>query len=223
MPMPISLSLNVHPKSQLMANEHAPGHQVFSRTIQAYLAVIARMAADPLRDRLGVVCDGNGSIIPFFNETYRLTPHAVTDSLGCRPSHAVSVILCQYLLRCPSQEPAGKELLTYRDFRDAAPYAAAFKATVEEPLARMFSGRLPDLRQACLDLGGREVEVGVACDYAVRFLALPKISITLLFNDRDEEFAAQCTMLFQRLATGYLDPESLALTGHHLSELLSGA
>jgi hypothetical protein len=41
--------------------------------------------------------------------------------------------------------------------------------------------------------------------------ALPRISLLLLFNDGDEEFPAKCTVLFQRHAEYYLDPECLAI------------
>ena len=49
-------------------------------------------------------------------------------------------------------------------------------------------------------------------DFAMEFRLLPKIEILLLFNDRDDEFPATCSMLFQRQAEHYLDPESLIMT-----------
>jgi hypothetical protein len=57
----------------------------------------------------------------------------------------------------------------------------------------------------------------------VRFEALPRVSLLLLFNDRDDEFPAGCTVLFNRQAESYLDPESLAMTGGLLSRRLNNA
>lgn len=193
---------------------------VFTRAIEGYLRSISAMGDPPFRSLLGVSGERSGLLIPFFGRFYRLTPHAVTDGLGRRPPHAVSVVLCRYLLGCPGHEPAGSDLVTFKDFRDAAPYAATFTGTVEQPIAGRFSGRLPDLRQACRRLGGRKAETGVDCDHAWRFRALPKIPLILLFNDRDDDFSARCTLLFERRASGYLDPESLALIGHRLLYLL---
>ena len=44
--------------------------------------------------------------------------------------------------------------------------------------------------------------------------------VLLLFNDTDEEFAAQSTVLFERRAEKYLDAECLAMVGMLLYEYL---
>jgi hypothetical protein len=52
---------------------------------------------------------------------------------------------------------------------------------------------------------------------------LPKIPVLLLFDDADEEFPAQCKVLFERRAEHYLDPECLAILGMLLSDFLNKA
>jgi hypothetical protein len=47
----------------------------------------------------------------------------------------------------------------------------------------------------------------------MQFTALPKIPVLMLFNDADEEFHAQCAVLFERRAENYLDMECLAMVG----------
>jgi hypothetical protein len=37
----------------------------------------------------------------------------------------------------------------------------------------------------------------------------------LLFNDKDDEFPAQCSVLFERRAQKFLDMECLAMVGTH--------
>ncbi len=54
----------------------------------------------------------------------------------------------------------------------------------------------------------------------MQFDALPKIPVLLLFNDGDDEFPAQCSVLFERRAENYLDMECLAMAGMLLSEYL---
>jgi dienelactone hydrolase len=54
----------------------------------------------------------------------------------------------------------------------------------------------------------------------MRFDALPKIPILLLFNDADDEFPAQCLLLFERRAEKYLDMECLAILGWLLAGYL---
>jgi hypothetical protein len=45
----------------------------------------------------------------------------------------------------------------------------------------------------------------------------------ILFNDADEEFPAQCMVLFERRAENYLDMECLAMVGMLLFEQLKRA
>jgi hypothetical protein len=54
----------------------------------------------------------------------------------------------------------------------------------------------------------------------MQFNALPKIPVLLLFNDADEEFPAQCAVLFERRAENFLDMECLAMVGMLLFEYL---
>ena len=50
--------------------------------------------------------------------------------------------------------------------------------------------------------------------------ALPRIPLLLLFNDRDEEFPAQCSVLFEKRTEAYLDMECVAMVGMLLCEYL---
>ena len=132
----------------------------------------------------------------------------------------MSVILCKYLLMCPEIEPTESDWVTYKDFKDAAPFVGGFLNNAEKPIGRMFLGRLSDLRRLCGELSGRPPEVDISCDLALRFDALPKVPVLMLFNDRDEDFPDQCSLLFERRAEKYLDMECLAMTGWMLSEWL---
>ena len=84
-----------------------------------------------------------------------------------------------------------------------------------------FLGKLAELAEACRQTGGVSHEADMPYDLAMRFEALPRVSLLLLFNDRDDEFPAGCKMLFNRHAEAYLDPESLAMTGSMLAKRLN--
>ena len=56
----------------------------------------------------------------------------------------------------------------------------------------------------------------------MRVPALPRIPLLLLFNDADDEFAAQCAILFERRADRYLDMECLAIIGSLLADAWVG-
>ena len=159
----------------------------------------------------------DGYTIPFFSSTYTITTDSIIDADGKTASHAIAVILCKYLLLCPNLPSNDFSLVTYKDFKDANPYVGGFRNTAESPIAGYFENYLPKLEKRCLELGGHPFDTEVSCQLAFKFQALPKVPIILLFNDADEDFPAQATLLFQKNAASYLDMECLAMIASSLA------
>jgi len=196
---------------------------VFNKIIEDYLLQIATMDNTAnIGKILGVAIEAGQYRIPFFHKQFVISVDKIADELGPAPSHATSVILCKYILLCPERPDNDESLVTYKDFKDAAPYIGGFKNTAELPIARHFEGGLANLEKKCLELGGRPFQTEVACQFAFRFQALPRVPLFLLFNDADEDFEAQCTLLFQKSAACYLDMECIAMLGATLASWLQG-
>lgn len=198
-----------------------PRAPVFDKIINDYLLQIGALN-NPARigEVLGIATEAGQYRIPFFNQRFVVGTDRISDETGAEPKHATSVILCKYILLCPGQPDNDETLITYKDFKDAAPYIGGFKNTAERPIARHFEGGLANLERKCLELGGKPFQTEVACEFAFRFQALPRVPLFLLFNDADEEFAAQCTLLFQENAACYLDMECIAMVGATLASWL---
>ena len=194
--------------------------KVLDEIYEEYLAELSLLDLGAIQGRLGVEIDGDAALVPFYGVPYRVSPSGITDGRGARPSHSVSVVLCKYLLLSPDSEPTDTGWVTYREFKDAGPFVAGFAANAERPIGRLFSGRLPELERAAAAYSGHPSDMGVSCDLAVRFDALPRVPLAMLFNDRDEDFPAQCSLLFQKSAAKYLDMECLAIVGWALAEWL---
>jgi hypothetical protein len=194
---------------------------VFDEIYKQYLADVSTIDLRPTASRLGIDVEGDEAIVPFYGILHRVSARGVMDEQGKRPIHAVSVILCQYLLLCPSQEPpATGEWVKYHSYPDAAPYAGGFRNTAERPISKAFTGRLDDLKHACMVLGGQPGEAPFSCDLAVRFPVLPKVNLLMVFIDQDDEFPAECSILFEKHADAYLDMECLAMLGMVLATWL---
>jgi hypothetical protein len=204
-----------------------PPAAVFKETFRYYLDQVNRMAPAVLRDAesiLGVRQTKCGIIIPFFRRQYRVASDGVFDEDGRQSIFPVSVVLCRYLMMCPAHPVHdGEEWVSYKDFLDAAPFAGAFNVNTEQAVVRNFSGRVKELSRACRSLGGHDPHDGLAYDLAENILALPRIPLYLLFNDADDEFPAQCRILFERRAEKFLDMECLAILGWMLSDYLMQA
>ncbi len=197
---------------------------VFEKTYRDYLEQVGRIDLKKRAPRLGIEVTGNGvARIPFFGTLYRVSAGGVADPSGKKPTHAVCVALCRYLLLCPDEAPRQTGWVTFKDFRDAAPYAGAFTRNTEEGIARHFSGRLNELETAADTLGGYPPAMELSHDLTRVFDALPKMPVLLAFNDADDMFPAQSTVLFEQRAEAYLDMECLAIVGWLLYERLRQA
>jgi hypothetical protein len=194
---------------------------VFEKIYNDYLAEVAALDLTGKSELLGIRVDGNAIGIPFFNQCYTITKEKITDRKGNRPQHSISVILCKYLLLCPEIPGKEKELVTYKDFRDGAPYVLGFRNTAEKPISMAYSGNIDALETHCQALGGKPCDLGISCDLSYVFQALPEVPIYLVYNDEDEDFPADCSLLFEKRAAHYLDMECLAMIGMLLAQRLA--
>jgi len=197
---------------------------IFEETVRNYLAQVALIDLAGISETLGITIEPGGALIPFLGITYRVSSSGVFDDSGLEPIHAIRIVLCRYLLLAPPALPGqGEDWVSYKDFRDAAPFVNGFVNNSERAIARNFSGRLKQLREAAGRLGAVPPAMQLSYQFTGQIQALPQIPLLLLFNDEDEDFPAQCTLLFQRRAEKFLDMECLAIIGWLLSDFLSQA
>jgi hypothetical protein len=196
---------------------------VFEETYTNYLAQIGGLDFKKIADRLGAEMVGEELIIPVFGKPIRVSAAGISEPSGGRPNFSICVVLFKYLLLCPDHDPVGNDWVSFKDFKDSAPFAGAFFNYTEIPLAKYFSGRLKDLDAACRGIQGHPPAAAFFYDLCMQFTALPKIPVLMLFNDADEEFPAQCAVLFERRAENYLDMECLAMVGMQLFDWLKQA
>jgi hypothetical protein len=193
---------------------------IYEQTYKDYLSRIAELDFPFLADKLGMQLDGQHVIIPFFGKLYRISAKGIADPSGRQPHLSVSVILGKYLLMCPMIEPLAGNWMSFKDFKEAAPLIRAFYNTVTHPISQTFSGRLAEFEKAGEKIGGYSPADVFSYDLSMQFDALPKVPLLLLFNDKDDEFPAQCSVLFEKRAEKFLDMECLAMVGMLFFEYL---
>ena len=199
--------------------------EIFEKNYNDYCDRIAKVDFISVKDRLGSESDGDQMLIQFFNSNYRVSKNGITDASGSRPDYRVCVILAKYILLCPDKPYHDTEWVSFKDFKRASHFTNVnyFTSDTEQAIVKHFSGRLVEISKASQALGGFQHELEMSYDLSMQFDALPRISLLLLFNDVDEEFPAHCTVLFQKHAEFYLDPESLAMTSAFLAKSLKEA
>ncbi len=186
---------------------------VFEETYRYYLEQISRIDLEERARTLGAYFEQGRLEIAMFDNHYQVGPDGVFEQSGRKPNFAIRVVLARYVLQCPKIPPPEGDWVTYREFKDASPLVGYFTANTNKIIETTFAGNLPGLKEACVRLGGEESDLGPDCDLSVRFCALPRIPIGLTFNDREESFPAQATVLFRRSAEAFLDMECLCILG----------
>jgi hypothetical protein len=194
---------------------------IFQQIYQGYLKQLSQVDLQTIANRTGVEIEANSILVPLFNQLHKISPRGIVDPSGKEPPHAVKVVLCQYLLHAPAVEPEGEDWVSYKDFKDASPFVGGFQNNTEKAIAKDFVGRLEVLRRACVQLGGRDPGLNWGYQLSMKFDPLPRVPILLLFNDADEEFPAQCLLLFERRAEKFLDMESMAILTWLLTDYLN--
>jgi len=198
---------------------------VFEKNYNYYLDEIAKVDFGAVKDTLRCRVEGDHMVVPFFGREYRVSRCGITDAADRKPGYVVCVILAKYILRCPAWAAADDGWVSFKDFKTTSHFTNInyFASDTELAIVKGFSGRLAELGKACRQTGGVPHEADMPYDLSVRFEALPRVSLLLLFNDRDDEFPAGCKVLFNQHAETYLDPESLAMTGSFLAKQLHRA
>jgi len=227
------------PRIQPGSAQHHPGKierdkhmaeksPVFEKNHKYYLEQLAETDISSQEEKLGIQAEGDKALIRLFGKTYRVSQEGIFGPSGNKVGYTVSIILCKYLLHSQKTPTSNAEFQTssdwaaYRDFRDAAPLIT-YVGSIEKKLAEIFSGKLGDLENACERLRGTVPDTELSYDLVRKFEALPKLPVLLLFNDADEEFPAQCSVLFEKSAEIYLDMECVAMVAGLLSGYLCQA
>jgi hypothetical protein len=207
---------------------------VFEETAQDYLAQVAALVesgkmAQKAAD-LGVRCRAGEIRIRFLNQEFTVTLNGIFDADHQVPAFPLRVVLFRYLLHENTHSgTSGQDRFqncrwtAYKEFRDAAPLIHYFAHDAEGAVIRRFSGRLSELSEVCRILGGAPPDGLMPGDLAMRVPLLPRVPVCLVFHEKDAEFPAACSLLFEARAGHYLDMESLAILGVIFAERLAHA
>ena len=195
-------------------------NEEFTRTYQYYVEEIRRKDLFAVAAKLGLEYSARQIEIQLLQKSYRIGSDGIINEGGDRAGLDTCVILSKYILMCPDELPSQGHWTAYRDFKDTGPLTVYFRNEVEMKLIRSFTAKVPELETAARRLDGYPPDTDAAYSFKVQFDALPHLPILVLFNDADEEFPADCSILFRASAEKYLDGESLAILANRLVNVL---
>ena len=77
-----------------------------------------------------------------------------------------------------------------------------------EKYARAFSGKVEEVKQACICLGGKQTKRLAGADLTFEMPVLPDFSVLIQFWDGDEEFPTKILLLWDKVSLSYLHFET---------------
>ena len=191
--------------------------KIHEKTYKNYLLQLADVDLSARGEALDAKMSDRELVINFYGEPFTVSSAGVKNSAGQKANLAVSVVLCKYVLQAPENVPEDGEWITYREFRDSGPLLGFFNDNTKKTIERTFAGSILSLKKACERLGGIPYSYDKTYDLSMEITALPRIPVLLRFNDRDDEFPAQCSILFKQSAEKYLDMDCLTIVGTFLT------
>lgn len=156
--------------------------------------------------------DHNGSFftVPFLGEKYRIYfPNGeveYNDKDG-EVSLSIQVVLLHYLVHCGSRCIEGTKM-AFSELPSGSIYIGPFTNRAIKPLVSIFGNQPDKLVDAAKKLGGWTEAIG---DVAVTVPVFPKIPITFVLWEGDDEFPPSGNILFDSSAISHLPTEDYAL------------
>lgn len=117
------------------------------------------------------------------------------------------VCILHYLVHASDMLPAGR-YITFKELPNGSIYTGPFNNRAIRPLVSIFGSRPEMLVKAGEKLGGRRAGVG---DWAVTVDVFPKVPITFVIWEGDEEFPPSGNILYDATAPMHLETEDYAL------------
>ena len=166
---------------------------------------------------LAVLASNSGSrlakdhlLLPFFES--RLTVdfgRRLVLFAGRQADEATAILALHYLAGCGPEVPRGV-LVPFNQADGGTAYYEAFKRRTIDRVAKEFGEDPGSLIRAGGVLGGMDRELGAA---SIDIRAFPKVRLTLIVWEGDEEIPASANVLFDSVALDILDTEDLAVVG----------
>ena len=147
--------------------------------------------------------------VPYFDEiiTIHIPQFSFESSRNANVTLVTRIILLHYINNALGV-PLSGEKVAYGDLPSCMHYEPVFAKRVLKPLQNAFGYDKYTFLEAGLALGGKEEEYG---DSSFTLFAFPKVPITFILWEGDEEFPPSVKALFDPSITGYLPLEDIVV------------
>ena len=189
----------------------------------------ASMDQADLPDRIGgtrVDKSGGPALkLAYFDDHILIHAHDIERLDGIALTRWEKVFIYNHLAQGGCRVPSGT-WKGFEEFPNTVSKVKTMTKQVESPLVERFHGRLKDLVDSAVGIGGKDVgDEKSSADAALLFQPLPRVPVLLLFWDEDllDGFGATAKLLFDETISDHLDIESIVFLSERLRQMLCDA
>jgi len=177
------------------------------RRLQELFNEISRINFSDVAEGLGAVAEADFLKIRYMGKDVVVTSSEFKEELTIWDK----LLILMYIKNAGSSLLSGK-WVAFRDLKDGLIRAESFHEACEQYLARVFGKNSEGFLKRIAELGAKEVS-GFSAKHSLVIYPLPKIPFLVLLWPGDEEFEADCKILFDSTVTGFIDVEALLYLG----------
>jgi len=186
---------------------------------QAARALFLKWNQKELTKRPGIDVDENFIFVRFLEKQYSIDRHTGEVLLdGTSEPVDYNAVMVIYDLLCNSKPGAtlSGQWKTKENLSSGSNFAS-LDGSLFGPAAKFFSGKLPQLRDACAKVGGFDTK---KADVGFMFNVFPFLPLIFQFWDGDDEFDPRISFLFDSNTLDFVCFESAWYIAGHLLELI---
>ena len=189
----------------------------YAKIVQDNLKKLFENRPTDLADALPAQQNGDAFLFEAFGETCEIR----SDGIFLRDvqqTGVIGILISLYALNTKLETCLVEPLRAFKDFPNSMPYAGAFVTHTQQILVPYVEKIQVSTHRIIETLNGCESPSNVGGDFSFMVYPLPKVALSYIFYEADEDFPASVTCLYSNNAFSFLPIDALADVGEYTSK-----
>ena len=189
----------------------------YAKIVRDNLKKLYKNLPADLADALPAQQNGDAFLFEAFGETCEIRSDGIFLS-DVQQTGVIGILISLYALNTKLETCLIEPLKAFKDFPNSMPYAGAFVTHTQQILIPYVEKIQVSTHRIIETLNGCESPSNVGGDFSFMVYPLPKIALSYIFYEADEDFPASVTCLYSNNALSFLPIDGLADVGEYTSK-----
>ncbi len=189
----------------------------YAKIVQDNLKRLYENLPSDLADALPAQENDDAFLFEAFGETCKIRSDGIFLG-GVQQTGVIGILISLYALNAGLETCLVEPLKAFKDLPNSMPYAGAFVTHTQQILVPYVEKIQVSIHPIIETLNGCESPSNVGGDFSFMVYPLPKIALSYIFYEADEDFPASVTCLYSNNALSFLPIDGLADVGEYTSK-----